>query len=92
MAVIKVRIPTPLRKFVGAKDEILASGSNVKELIEDIERLHPDLKGRIRDENGKIRRFVLVFLNDEDIRFLDGEDTAIENGDELSIIPAISGG
>lgn len=92
MAVIKVRIPTPLRKFVGMKEEIFASGSNVKELIEDMERLHPDLKERIRDENGKIKRFVLVFLNDEDIRFLDGEETLLENGDELSIIPAISGG
>jgi molybdopterin synthase sulfur carrier subunit len=87
-----VRIPTPLRKLTREKEIVEASGSNVAEIIEDLERNYPGLKERVCDEEGNIRRFVNVFLNDEDIRFLEDKSTSIKDGDELSIVPAIAGG
>lgn len=89
---IMVRIPTPLRKLTGEKGEIEAAGSNISELIEDIENRYPGLKERIYDETGEIRRFINIYVNEEDIRFIDGEKTAVADGDEVSIIPAIAGG
>jgi molybdopterin synthase sulfur carrier subunit len=88
----KIRIPTPLRKLTKEQELIEARGSNVAELIEDLDKNYPGLKERICDENGDIRRFVNVFLNDEDIRFLDDKSTAVKENDELSIVPAIAGG
>ena len=87
-----VRIPTPLRKLTREKEIVEASGSNVAEIIDDLERNYPGLKERVCDEEGNIRRFVNVFLNDEDIRFLEDKSTSIKDGDELSIVPAIAGG
>ena len=87
-----IRIPTPLRKLTKEQELIEARGSNVAELIEDLDKNYPGLKERICDENGNIRRFVNVFLNDEDIRFLDDKSTAVKESDELSIVPAIAGG
>lgn len=87
-----VRIPTPLRKLTGEQEIVEASGANVGEIIDDLEKLYPGLKERVCDEEGNIRRFVNVFLNDEDIRFLDEKSTAVKDGDELSIVPAIAGG
>lgn len=87
-----IRIPTPLRKLTGELDTVQASGTNVGELIEDLDRNYPGLKERICDENGNVRRFVNIFLNDEDIRFLDEKATAVKATDELSIVPAIAGG
>lgn len=86
-----VRIPTPLRTLTAGQDEVAAEGATVGELIEDLERRHPGLRDRILDEKG-VRRFINLFLGDEDIRFLDGLATAVKAGDALSIVPAIAGG
>lgn len=87
-----IRIPTPLRKFTEGKDEVAISGANVRELLDNLEGAHPGIGERIRDDKGEVRRFVNIFVRDEDIRFLDGLDTKISDGDEISIIPAIAGG
>lgn len=89
---VTVRIPTPMRKFTGEKETVAAQGSTVKAVIDDLLSKHPGLKERVCDESGSLRRFVNVFLNDEDIRFQDGPNTPVKDGDELSIIPAIAGG
>lgn len=89
---IKVRIPTPLRKITGGNDEVEATGANVAEVIADLEKNHPGIKERICEEDGNLRKFVNLYVNDEDIRFKDNLDTAVTDGDELSIIPAIAGG
>lgn len=89
---IRVRVPTPLRKLTGEKGEIEAKGGNISELIEDIENRYPGLKERIYDETGEIRRFINIYVNEEDIRFIDGKKTKVADGDEVSIIPAIAGG
>ena len=89
---VKVRIPTPLQKLTSQKGEVQTSAANVRDLIANLERDFPGIKDRICDENGKIRRFVNVYLNEEDIRFLKQEDTALKDGDEVSIVPAIAGG
>ncbi|MBE7413960.1 MAG: MoaD/ThiS family protein [Deltaproteobacteria bacterium] len=90
--VVKVRIPTPLRKLTNGSDEVAATGANVAEIIEDLERNYPGLKERICEDDGKLRRFVNIYLNDEDIRFKENMDTRLKENDELSIIPAIAGG
>lgn len=87
-----VRIPTPLRKYTEGKDEVHVDGSNVRELLDNLEAAHAGIGERIRDDKGEVRRFVNIFVKDEDIRFLDGLDTAVADGDEISIIPAIAGG
>ncbi len=89
---VKVRIPTPLRKLTEGKDEVTAEGSTVREVIEDLERRYPGIKERICEEDGSIRKFVNLYVNDEDIRFKHNLDTELKDGDELSIIPAIAGG
>lgn len=91
MAII-VRIPTPLQRLTDGKGEVVASGGTVAELIADLEKSHPGIKERICDDSGKLRRFVNVFVNEEDIRFLKGDETTVKDGDEVSIIPAIAGG
>jgi molybdopterin synthase sulfur carrier subunit len=87
-----VRIPTPLRKLTQGAEEVTASGRNIGELIADLERRYPGLKERICDEQGALRRFVNVFVKDEDIRFLQNLETPVADGDEVSIVPAIAGG
>ncbi|MDO8603732.1 MAG: MoaD/ThiS family protein [Candidatus Omnitrophota bacterium] len=89
---IKVRIPTPLQKMTQNKTEVELSGSNIRELIDDLERNFPGIKERICDEKGKIRRFINIYVNEEDIRFLKQDQTSLKDGDEISIIPAIAGG
>ena len=89
---ISVRIPTPLRKLTYDLDTVQAEASNIEELINNLETTYPGLKDRLCDESGNIRRFVNVFVNDEDIRFLDDKATALKQGDEVSIVPAIAGG
>jgi len=89
---VSVRIPTPLRKLTGGADEVAIEGANVGEVIENLEAAHPGLKERLCDEGGEIRRFVNVYVNDEDVRFLEGRATALKDGDEVSIVPAIAGG
>ncbi len=87
-----VRIPTPLRKLTNGKEEVAAAGANVGALIADLERQYPGIKERICDDAGQVRRFVNIFQNDEDIRFLQNLDTPVKDSDEISIVPAIAGG
>lgn len=89
---IKVRIPTPLQKMTQDKTEVELNGSNIRELIDDLERNFPGIKERICDEKGNIRRFINIYVNEEDIRFLKQDQTSLKDGDEISIIPAIAGG
>lgn len=89
---VTVRIPTPLRKLTGGADEVSVEAGNVGELIENLESAHPGLKERLCDDAGEIRRFVNVYVNDEDVRFLEGRGTTLKSGDEVSIVPAIAGG
>ena len=89
---IQVRIPTPLRGLTGDQETVTAEGSTVNEVITHLQDQYPGLKERICDESGALRRFVNFYLNDEDIRFKDGPETPVQDGDELSIIPAIAGG
>ena len=91
MAVV-VRIPTPLRKMTQNEAEVEAEGNDSDSVIEDLERQYPGIKDRMCDDQGEIRRWGNVYLNDEDIRFLKGKETDIKDGDEVSIIPAIAGG
>lgn len=87
-----VRIPTPLQKLTGDKGAVDVSAASVKELIEQLESSYPGIKDRICDDKGKVRRFVNIFLNQQDIRFLEQESTKLKDGDEISIVPAIAGG
>ena len=87
-----IRIPTPLRKLTGDQEVVEATGSTVGEIIDNLEKSYPGLKERICDEEGNVRRFVNIFLNDEDIRFLKENATEVKDSDELSIVPAIAGG
>jgi molybdopterin synthase sulfur carrier subunit len=89
---IPVRIPTPLRKLTLNQEVVEAEGTTIRELIESLERTYPGLKERICDDQDQIRRFVNVFLNDEDVRFLEESETLVRSGDEVSIVPAIAGG
>jgi molybdopterin synthase sulfur carrier subunit len=89
---IQVRIPTPLRKFTGGAESVTASGATVAAVVQDVEGRHPGLKERICDDAGKVRRFVNLYVNGEDIRFLASLDTPVKEGDEISIVPAIAGG
>lgn len=89
---ITVRIPTPLRPMTGGKSAVEGTGNSIGELIEQLNTAHPGLKDRICDEQGEIRRFINIYLNEEDIRFLTGKDTPVKDGDEVSIVPAIAGG
>ncbi len=89
---IKVRIPTPLRPMTGGKNEVEIAGSSVAEIIENLSSAHPGIKERICDEQGEVRRFINIYVNEEDIRFLTGKETPLKDGDEMSIIPAIAGG
>ncbi len=86
-----VRIPAPLRTLTAGKDEVLAAGATVAELIEDLDKKHPGIKDRLLDEKG-VRRFVNIYVGEEDVRFLDGLKTELRAGDKVSIVPAIAGG
>ena len=89
---IRVRVPTPLRTLTGGQSDVTASGDSVALAISDLEAQYPGIASRIYDDDGEIRRFVNLFVNGEDIRFLEGTDTALKAGDELSIVPAMAGG
>lgn len=86
-----VRIPTPLRTLTGGQDEVQAEGATVADVIENLEAKHPGLRDRLLDEKG-VRRFVNIYVGEEDIRFLDGLKTELKAGDTISIVPAIAGG
>lgn len=89
---IMVRIPTPLQKLTQNKSEVEVKGANIKELITDLEKNFPGIKDRLYDESGKLRKFINIYVNEEDIRFLEQDKTTLKDGDEVSIIPAIAGG
>jgi sulfur-carrier protein len=87
-----IRIPTPLRKLTDGKEEVKVTGATVRAALDDLDRLHPGLRGRIFDDSGAVRKFINVFAAEEDIRFLQGLDTPVKDSDEISIVPAIAGG
>lgn len=89
---IKVRIPTPLRPLTKGQGEVEAAAASISEMIENLNSAHPGLKDRLCDDKGELRRFVNIYVNEEDIRFLNGKDTSLKDGDEVSIVPAIAGG
>lgn len=88
----KIRIPTPLQKLTQNQGEVSAKGATLKEVLADLEKQFPGIKERLYDEKGSLRRFVNFYVNNEDIRFLSGETTAVKEADEISIVPAIAGG
>ncbi|MDA0691824.1 MAG: MoaD/ThiS family protein [Nitrospinae bacterium] len=89
---VKVRIPTPLMKLTSNQSEVTAEGATISDILNNLESQFSGIKERICEENGSPRRFINIYVNEEDIRFLDGEKTAVKEGDEISIIPAIAGG
>jgi molybdopterin synthase sulfur carrier subunit len=89
---VRVRVPTPLRRFTAGSDEVSVEGDSVKAVIEDLERRHPGISQRLLDDAGGLRRFVNVYLNGDDIRFLQALDSKVKDGDDISIVPAIAGG
>lgn len=91
MAVL-VRIPTPLRTLTKGSAEVQAKGATVDDLVQDLERQFSGLRERIMDDKGELRRFVNIYVNEEDVRFLEGKKTALKEGDTVSIVPAIAGG
>ena len=91
MAIV-VRIPTPLRSLTKGAADVQASADTVTGLIEDLERQYPGLKDRLVDETGDLRRFLNIYVNDEDIRFLEGARTSLKANDQVAIVPAIAGG
>jgi molybdopterin synthase sulfur carrier subunit len=89
---VQVRIPTPLRKFTGGKEAVSVEGQSIASVIEALDRNHPGLKERICEADGTVRRFVNLYVNGDDIRFLDNLQSKVKDGDEVSIVPAIAGG
>ncbi len=89
---VLVRIPTPLRAMTKGNAEVQAKADTVEGLVADLERQFPGLKERLMDESGELRRFINIYVNEEDIRFLQSKKTALKDGDQVSIVPAIAGG
>jgi len=89
---VRVRVPTPLRRFTAGSEEVAAAGESIKSVIEDLERHHPGMRERLLDDKGEVRRFVNIYLNGDDIRFLDQLNSRVKDGDDISIVPAIAGG
>lgn len=89
---VMVRIPTPLRSLTKGSAEVQAKGETVDDIVRDLERQFPGLRDRLMDEKGELRRFINLYVNEEDVRFLDGRTTSLKEGDTVSIVPAIAGG
>jgi molybdopterin synthase sulfur carrier subunit len=87
-----IRIPAPLRKLTDNQEEVPATGSSLRDILKELNRTYPGFAERIVDEQGEIRRFVNIFLNDEDVRFLQEKETPVKDSDVISIVPAIAGG
>lgn len=87
-----VRIPTILRTYTGGEKEVTADGTTLTELIESLESNHPGIKARVLDDTGALRRFVNIYVGDDDVRFIGGLDATIDDGAKVSIIPAVAGG
>jgi molybdopterin synthase sulfur carrier subunit len=91
MAVL-VRVPTPLRSLTKGQAEVQVDADTVADLIEGLEKQYPGIRERLVDEGGEVRRFINFYINEEDVRFLQGSKTALKAGDQVSIVPAIAGG
>ncbi len=89
---VKVLIPTPLQKFTSGEASVECDAENINALVEALEANFSGIKARLCDENGKLRRFLNFYVNEEDIRFLENQDTELSDGDEISIVPAVAGG
>ncbi len=89
---VKVKIPGPLRRLIDGKNEVEVEARTLREVVEKLAEVNPEIRSRLLDENGDVRRFINIYINNEDIRFLKGLDTELKDGDEVSIIPAIAGG
>ncbi len=89
---ISVRVPTILRTYTAGESEVTAGGSTLKEVLESLDESYPGIKGRIVDEQGALRRFVNVYIGNDDVRFLNGLDTPVSDGSQVSVIPAVAGG
>ena len=89
---VTVRIPTQLRPLAGGSSDVQLDGATVGDVLKSLEAAHPGFHDRLFDDGGKLRRFVNVFVADEDIRFLDGLDTVVAQGSTVSIVPAVAGG
>lgn len=89
---VTVRIPTVLRNLTGNQADVQVEAGTVDEMIAALEQAHPGLQAKLCDENGKLRRFINVFVGEDDIRFLDGQETGLQDGDTVDIVPAIAGG
>jgi molybdopterin synthase sulfur carrier subunit len=89
---VKVRIPTPLRRFTGGSEEVSVDGTTIGTVVDNLEKRYPGIKERLCDDQGRVRRFVNLYVNGDDIRFLNSLDTSVKDGDEVSIVPAIAGG
>ena len=89
---VKVKIPTPLRSLTGELDTVPGEGETLQELVSHLETTYPGMRERLCDETGSLRRFVNVYINGEDVRFLDGLTSPLKAGDEVSIVPAVAGG
>lgn len=89
---VSVRVPTILRTYTGGEARVAADGASLSDVLESLDGSYPGIKGKIVDEQGELRRFVNVYVGNEDVRFLDGLATAVEDGSEISVIPAVAGG
>ena len=88
----QIKIPTPLRSLTNDEDTVAVNAPNLKELIAQMENSYPGIAERLLDENNELRRFVNIFINGEDVRFLDGLDSPVRDADEVSSVPAVAGG
>jgi molybdopterin converting factor small subunit len=89
---VRIRIPTPLRRFTAELDVVAVDATSIRGALDALDAKHPGIKARLCDEQGALRRFVNVYYKDEDVRFLEGLETSIADGTEISIVPAIAGG
>ncbi|GAA1610169.1 MULTISPECIES: ubiquitin-like small modifier protein 1 [Kribbella] len=89
---VSVRVPTILRPYTQGASEVSAEGGTLTEVLDSLDTSYPGIKGRVLDESGELRRFVNVYVDDDDVRFAEGLQTAIKDGGQVSIIPAVAGG
>jgi len=89
---VTVRIPTILRTYTGGSSEVSADGSTLAELLDSLEANHPGIRARVLDDSGAVRRFVNIYVGDEDVRFIGGTEAPVADGEKVSIIPAVAGG
>lgn len=89
---VNVRVPTILRTYTGGESEVSADGATLREVLDSLEASYPGIRERIVDDGGAIRRFVNVYIGNDDVRFLDGLDTGVADGTQVSVIPAVAGG